>query len=598
MRRYILFHMIRRGPAGTLRWLFSSTQGVPGRLIPRWIFLRALAAIYFSAFFSLLFQIKGLIGPNGILPAQQYLPAVAEQLGKGALWFAPSLFWLNTSNTMLMAVTWLGLIASIVAFFNLWPRLSFFICFTCFLSFIGASSIFSSYQSDGMLLEAGFIALFFAPRGLRPGWGADHPPSRASLFLLQWEWFRIYFESGLVKLLSGDVEWRNFTAMDEYYQNGPLPTWIGWYAEHLAHWFHAASVGATLGMELVIVFMLFFPRRVRLICFFIVTPWEVGVILTANYTFLNYLVLVLGFLLLDDGYLARLVPTRFRFPALIEKIEPPIDTPIEQSLSILAIGDADVATADLVPTESTNTNECAPSISQILRNGWEGKNPATLGTKPHNPFRSFATQKAALRLAIATVFLTLVAYNTTIELIGIPWQSMPTILTVPVSLLSPFRIANQYGLFAVMTRGRYEIEFQGSNDGNRWTAYPFRNKPQALNEAPRIYAPYQPRFDWNLWFASLGDWRQNEFVPLTEERLLVSDGDVLALFRSNPFPQSPPRYIRAVLWQYWFTSMDEKRRTGNWWTRAWVGIYAPVLAMTPDGRYAEVQPADQLPDHD
>ncbi len=65
-----------------------------------------------------------------------------------------------------------------------------------------------------------------------------HPPSRASLFLLQWEWFRIYFESGLVKLLSGDTEWRHLTAMDEYYQNGPLPTWVGWYIQHLPHWFH------------------------------------------------------------------------------------------------------------------------------------------------------------------------------------------------------------------------------------------------------------------------------------------------------------------------------------------------------------------------
>ena len=78
-----------------------------------------------------------------------------------------------------------------------------------------------------MLLEAGFLALFFAPRGLMPGWGASDPPSRASLWLLQWEWFRIYFESGMVKLLSGDEQWRNLTAMDEYYQNGPLPTWIG-----------------------------------------------------------------------------------------------------------------------------------------------------------------------------------------------------------------------------------------------------------------------------------------------------------------------------------------------------------------------------------
>ena len=99
--------------------------------------------------------------------------------------------------------------------------------------------------------------------------------------------------------------------MDEYYQNGPLPTWIGfWYVEHLAHWFHAATVGATLALELVLVWMLFLPRRWRIVCFFIVTPWQIGVILTANYTFLNYLVLVMGVLLLDDDFLRGILPAR------------------------------------------------------------------------------------------------------------------------------------------------------------------------------------------------------------------------------------------------------------------------------------------------
>ena len=296
------------------RWLFDGRRGPRGQMVPRWIFLRALALIYFSAFYSLLLQIKGLIGPDGILPARDYLADVAQQLGLERYWYAPSVYWISSSSATIMAVTWIGLIAAVIAFLNVWPRLSFFICFACFLSFVGASSVFSSYQSDGMLLEAGFLALFFAPRGLWPGWGAHDPPARMCWFLLQWEWFRIYFESGMVKLASGDLQWRNFTAMDEYYQNGPLPTWIGWYVQHLPHWFQAATVGGTLALELGLAFMMFFPRRVRLILFFIVTPWEIGVILTANYAFLNYLVLSLGFLLLDDKFLLRLVPARFRPP--------------------------------------------------------------------------------------------------------------------------------------------------------------------------------------------------------------------------------------------------------------------------------------------
>jgi lipase maturation factor 1 len=559
---------MQRSPANVIRWLFDSHDGAHARLIPRWIFLRALAAIYFSAFYSLLFQIKGLIGPEGILPAQHFLAAVADSLGAAGYWYAPSLYWISASSNMLTGVTWIGLAASVAAFFNVWPRIGFFACFVCFLSFVTTAGVFSGYQSDGMLLEAGFLALFFAPRGLMPGWGAQSPPSRASLFLLQWEWFRIYFESGMAKLLSGDPEWRHFTALDEYYQNGPLPTWIGWYVQHLPHWFQAATTGATLAMELGLVFMLFFPRRVRLIFFCIVTPWEIGVILTANYTFLNYLVLSLGFLLLDDRALMPFVPMRFRLPEPVR--EPETDVTEEAPLSILSV------TEPRAPVE-------APSMEELrVRRPWRQRLDKHL---------------SALGLAASMVLLTWVAYDSTAELIAMPLGGMSPVFGFPVRLLDPFRIANQYGLFAVMTRGRYEIEFQGSDDGNQWVAYPFRYKPQALNEPPGIYAPYQPRFDWNLWFASLGDWQQNDIVPLTEEQLLVNDPDVLALFKSNPFSAIPPRYVRAVLWQYWFTTVAEKRQTGNWWRRRLIGLYAPELTITPNGHFAVVESPPVLPPH-
>jgi len=549
---------------GWLFWLFSSQAGPPNRFLPRWIFLRALAAIYFSAFFSLIFQINGLIGPTGILPSGQFLNAVHGAMGLRRFWYAPTLFWISSGTHAMMAVTLLGLIASATAFLNLWPRLSFFVCFLCFLSFVSAAQDFSGYQSDGMLLEAGFIALFFCPRGLRPGWGINSPPSRASLFLLLWEWFRIYFESGLVKLLSGDVQWRNFTAMDEYYQNAPLPTWIGWYVEHLPHWFHAGTVAGTLVMELAIVWMLFLPRPVRLACFCIVTPWEIGVILTANYTFLNYLVLSLGFLLLDDRSVRLLVPLQLR-NSLPEAEHSESEPQVEARLSIL---------------ESSGSP--AIEAGRVQR---------------RQPIRSVAGILEAARLAVTSLTLASIGYVTTAELIRMLWSDLP-LPTTPITDLEPFRVANQYGLFAVMTRGRYEIEFQGSNDGQNWTPYLFRYKPQPLNEAPRIYAPYQPRFEWNLWFASLGDWHQSNFVALTEERLLENDSDVLALFQSNPFPKSPPRYVRAVLWQYWFTSMEEKHRTGNWWKRNLLGLFAPVVIRQQDGKFSAVEWPDPLPPHD
>ena len=141
-----------------------------------------------------------------------------------------------------------------------------------------------------------------------------------------------------------------------------------------------------------------------------------------------------------------------------------------------------------------------------------------------------------------------------------------------------------------MTRGRYEIKFHGSDDGQKWLVYPFRFKPQDPATAPGIYAPYQPRFDWNLWFASLSTWREEPMiVPRTERGLLRGSADVLQLFAGNPFPRAPPKQVRAVLWQYWFTTPEERRATGMWWRREQLGLYAPTLEREADGRIVVLQ---------
>jgi len=517
-------------PASALRWLFDSEHAAADRLIPRWIFLRALGFIYYSAFFSLVFQVRGLIGPLGVLPASAYLQALAERLGHVGYWYAPTLLWLSGSSHVLMGICWAGMIASLLLVLNFWPRGMLAACFVCFLSFVRAAQDFSAYQSDGMLLEAGFISLFFAPAGFRPGWGEESRPSRASLFLLIWECFRIYFESGIAKIMGGDPEWRNFTALDEYYQNGPLPTWIGWYMQHLPHRFHAATSFFTLALELVLVWAMFLPRRIRIVCFFIVTVWQIGIILSANYTFLNYLVLALGILLLDDRFVLRYLPSFLKKSYLATKEAKPLSAP----------------------------------------------KPGQTRSK------KFGTQISALKLAVTAVILTWIFYATLAELV---WMFKPLPLpTTPVSALEPFRIANSYGLFARMTRGRYEIEFQGSDDGQTWVVYPFRFKPQDPAKAPGIYAPYQPRFDWNLWFASLSSWRQEPIIVRTEQSLLRGDADVLLLFAGNPFPHAPPHQLRVVIWQYWFSTPTEKRSQGLWWRRQQLGLYAPTLEREADGR--------------
>jgi len=515
-----------------------------GHLWPRWIFLRALGVIYFSAFYSLLFQIRGMIGPQGILPATDYLQAVAAGFHGSRFFYLPSLFWFGSSDQALMLVTWLGLIASVLLTFNVWPRMNLLICFVCFLSFVSVARDFASYQSDYMLPEAGFVALFFAPPGLLPGLGSAHPPSRASLYLLRWEWFRIYFESGIAKIASRDYSWRHFTAMDDYYQNAPLPTWIGWYVGHFPHWFHASAVFYTLAIELVLVFFLFLPRPCRIAVFWIIAPFEISIILTGNYAFLNYIVFFLGFLLLDDRFVESIVPQR-----ILQLVE--------------GKGGQSVS---------------APASLESARAGWRKLFSAT-------------------GITIAAACFALVFYSTTAWLVWRLWPNA-SLGGRPARVAEIFHIATVYGLFANMTHERREIEFQGSMDGTTWMPYPFRYKPQDPSTAPGIYAPYQPRFEWNLWFASLGEWTQYQFVVSTEECLLEAQPDVLELFAGNPFPNGPPTRVRAVIYQYWFTDLRTKRETGRWWRRQLLGDYAPPLERGPDGRIYMLEGPTVLPPPD
>jgi hypothetical protein len=531
----------------------SEAPSTRGHLRARWLWLRALGLIFFSAFYSLLFQIRGLIGPDGILPAGRYLSALHEQAGARAYWYVPSLLWLSSGNHALMVISWVGLIASLMLVLNFWPRGMIAVCLVMFLSFVAAAREFSSYQTDGMLLEAAFISLFFAPRGWRPGLGEDHPPSRASLLLLRWEWFRIYFESGIVKVASHDPQWRSLTALDHYYENGPLPDWIGWYAQQLPHGFQASVTLATLIIELGLVWMLFLPRRLRLLCFLVVTPFQIGIILTANLAFLNYLVFSLGVVLLDDELLVSLL----------------------RGLKGLFLGGGKSPAAHLplvaAPRPTTAGQELAVEV------------PAKLS-------RFLGLVRRASVFSSALVLLW-VFYNTTVLLLLMIFPVLP-LPTSPIALLEPFRISNEYGLFAVMTRARYEIEFQGSSDGQVWVAYPFRYKPQNPREAPRVYAPYQPRLDWNLWFASLGGWRESPFVVRLEIQLLRGSPSVSSLFAGNPFPDKPPREVRAVLWQYWFTDLKTKRAEGLWWRRKFLGLYTPTLELEPDGSVGAVEMPD------
>jgi len=144
--------------------------------------------------------------------------------------------------------------------------------------------------------------------------------------------------------------------------------------------------------------------------------------------------------------------------------------------------------------------------------------------------------------------------------------------------VNSFRTFNSYGLFAVMTMQRPEIVVQGSNDGKTWLDYEFKYKPGDVKRRPKFVAPYQPRLDWQMWFAALGNYRQNPWFINLCVQLLEGSPPVLGMLERNPFPR-PPRYVRALVYEYHFTNWSIRRRTGAWWQRELRGVYLPVLAL-------------------
>ena len=151
--------------------------------------------------------------------------------------------------------------------------------------------------------------------------------------------------------------------------------------------------------------------------------------------------------------------------------------------------------------------------------------------------------------------------------------------------LEPFRLVNGYGLFAVMTTERPEIIVEGSDDGVTWRAYEFKWKPDEVNRRPRFVAPHQPRLDWQMWFAALSYYQSTPWFRRFLIRLLQNSPEVLALLERIPFPDKPPRFVRAVIYNYRFTDFAARRATGAWWRRERRGSYGPVLSLP--GRASE-----------
>jgi hypothetical protein len=474
----------------------------------RWIYLRGLGVIYLIAFASLIPQVEGLIGSQGILPVAGFVEAVKSNMPwERGFMLVPSIFWLGASDNVLMAATISGCIASlfVIAGFAAAPAL--IVCWILYLSFVNGGQDFLSFQWDALLLEAGFLAMFMAPWTVLDKWKGQRAglaqalvaaPTRTIIFMWMTRWllFRLMLLSGLVKIGSHDPSWLNATALNYHYETQPLPTPLAWFMHQLPPSFDSFCTICMFVVELIVPFFMLGGRRARIFAAVATISLQVMILLTGNYTFFNLLTILLCVSLFDNSSLPR-------FEKGTKKSYPWLSAPIAIAIFVISI----VEIAD----EFTAGNAVSPTANDI------------------------------------------------------------------VAFTQPFRLVNTYGLFAVMTTTRDEITMEGSDDGENWKAYVFPFKPGPLDRAPPIVAPYQPRLDWQMWFASLGSVRRDPWVVTFGQRLLEGSKPVLSLLATNPFPDRPPRFVRATVATYHFTDFAERDKTHNWWKADSPSLYMPPI---------------------
>lgn len=491
-------------------------------ILTRWLFLRLLGLVYFVAIVSLWTQIDGLIGHNGILPIERLIREV-RAIPTIGFWQLPTLTWLDASDQFLHGLCAAGSVLAIAVILNITPAPALVGLWAIYLSLSIAGQQFFSFQWDFLLLEAGFLAIFLAPWRPWPRMATEPAPSLVAIWLVRWLLFRLMFESGLVKLASGDPTWRNLTALTFHYETQPLPTWIGWYAHQLPVWFQKLSAILMFGTELVVPCFVFLGRRWRIAAFLLLVTLQLLIAVTGNYCYFNWLAITLCVMLLDDRCLRRVLPARVN--CWLDARRQPPDT----------------------------------------------KPPTTL-------------EQAKRRLALGLAGFVVLVTGLQIPELFLRRDALPTVFRWPVELVQPFRTFNRYGLFAVMTTERPEIIVEGSNDRVTWLPYDFKYKPVQLHRRPAFVAPHQPRLDWQMWFAALGNYRdrRNRWFVAFLERLLEGSPAVLGLLKSNPFPDAPPRYVRAAVYDYRFTDLASRRATDAWWKREAAAFFCPVMSLGDD----------------
>jgi len=466
---------------------------LPGYWYSRYIFERGLALMYLVAFLSTANQVVPLLGQNGLLPIARFVRVVPFRS-------APSLFYVASSDSTLRVTAWIGVALAVLVLTGYPQRcgtlaaaLVWAILWALYLSFVNVGQTFYGFIWETLLLETGFIAIFAG--------GARTPPHAFVIWMWRWILFRVMLGAGLIKL-RGDPCWRDLSCLQYHFETQPIPNPLSWYFHWMPDAVHRAGVVFNHVAEIGVPFLYFLPQPLAGIGALMTIAFEIVLIVSGNFAWLNWLAIVLCIPMLDDRWWK-----------------------------------------------------------------WLPVTPPALAT-PALPYRATVA-------VLALVVVVLSIY---------PIRNMLSSQQVMNRSFNPLHIVNTYGLFGSITRPRYEVVIEGTTDavitGNsQWREYEFKAKPGDPSRSPPQVAPYHLRLDWMMWFAALSTATDHPWFTSLLVKLLQGDRAILGLIRTNPFPDAPPRWVRARFYEYRFTTPEERRMTGRWWNRQLVDEYMPAVSL-------------------
>ena len=508
--------------------------------LTRFVLLRWMGFVYVVAFYVAARQLVPLVGEHGLTPAplfqeemRQYLGPHMEDAGlvrtPAPAWQAflnePSLFWFDCSDTMLRVVPWIGVVLSIALLCGYTNAIVMAILWFLYLSIVEAGQDWYGYGWEIQMSETGFLCIFLCPL-LDPRPFPSRPPPLAVIWLFRWLIVKIMLGSALIKWRSDyhtDAPvWQNLTALFYHFETQPIPNPFSRYFHFLPHAVLQFGVIWTFIVEGIAPLFVFWPRWGRYVAGLLIISFQSTLIVSGNLSFFNWLTILPAWACFDDRFWRWIAPTWLRSNAM----------------------------------------------------------EARLAAKPHTPM--MVTSWCVFGLLCLLNILPLLNifdlhFDRNWDLVE--GQAMNT-------SYDPLHLANSYGAFGTVGKERDQIVIEGTDSDDPdntadWKEYPTVGQPWDPMRRPPFVAPYQPHLDWQLWFAAMAT---PEYYPWTYNlvwKLLHNDPDTLSLFAGNPFPDHPPKYVRAVLYIYHFAPLDDPQH--RYWIRDRQFLWLPAYSVDSPG---------------